>query len=111
MSQTSLLSAFANDVAPDMIFAQQVFGYGSPADVLLAISTSGNSPNVIRAVQVARVLGMGTVGLTGRNGGALANSCQTCIRVPAEQTTGIQEYHIAVYHALCAMLEEEFFPP
>ncbi len=111
VSQSSLLTAFANDVAADMIFAQQVYGYGRPGDVLLAISTSGNAANVVRATQVARVMGIHPIGLTGRRGGALKGLCDIAIRVPADETPFIQEYHIAVYHTLCAMLESEFFLP
>jgi D-sedoheptulose 7-phosphate isomerase len=110
VSQSSLLTAFANDVAADLIFAQQVYGYGRPGDVLLAISTSGNAANVVRAIQVARVQGLKSIGLTGRDGGALKTLCDLAIRVPADTTPTIQEYHIAVYHTLCALLEEEFFP-
>jgi D-sedoheptulose 7-phosphate isomerase len=110
VSQTSLLTAFANDVAADMVFAQQVYGYGRHGDALLAISTSGNAANVVAAIQVARVGGLHTVGLTGRSGGKLRKLCDIAICVPADTTTAIQEYHIAVYHALCTMLEEEFFP-
>ena len=110
VSHSALLTAFANDVAADMAFAQQVYGYGRPGDVLSAISTSGNATNVLHAVQMARVLGVGTVGLTGQAGGALKTVCDIAIRVPGTQTTTIQEQHIAVYHALCAMLEAEFFP-
>ena len=111
VSQTSLLTAYANDVAADMFFAQQVYGYGRPGDGLLAISTSGNAANVVRALQVARVVGLRSIGLTGRKGGALKGLCDIAIRVPADETPAIQEYHIAVYHTLCEMLEREFFPP
>ncbi len=109
VSQTALLSAFANDVDPDMIFAQQVYGYGKPGDTLLGISTSGNAPNVLRAMQVARVLSLSTVGLTGRTGGSMNSLCDVAICVPADTTTAIQERHLPVYHTLCAMLEQEFF--
>ena len=71
VSQTALITAFANDVAADMVFAQQVYGYGRPGDTLVAISTSGNSPNVVNAVRVARALGLHTLGFTGENGGLL----------------------------------------
>ena len=110
VSQTSFLTAYANDVAADMVFAQQVFGYGRPGDALLAISTSGQATNVLHALQVARVLGLRTIGLTGQNGGALKDLCDVTIRVPGERSPEIQERQAAVYHALCARLEEEFFP-
>lgn len=109
VSQSALISAFANDVAPDMIFAQQVYGYGKRGDALIAISTSGNSGNVIRAVQVACALGLNTIGITGRTGGKLKPLCDVTICVPADTTTAIQERHLPIYHTLCAMLETEFF--
>ena len=109
VSQTSLLSAIANDTAADMVYAQQVYVYGRDGDVLIGISTSGNSMNVIRALQVARASGLHTIGLTGRMGGKLKPLCDVCIRVPANDTTLIQERHLPIFHVLCAMLEEEFF--
>jgi D-sedoheptulose 7-phosphate isomerase len=109
VSQTSLLSAIANDTAPDMVYAQQVYVYGREGDILLGISTSGNSSNVVRAMQVARGLGLHTIGLTGRTGGKLRSLCDVCIRVPASETTLVQERHLPIFHVLCAMLEEEFF--
>jgi phosphoheptose isomerase len=109
-SHTALMTAFANDVAADMVFAQQVYGYGRPGDVLLGISTSGNSINVVHALQVARALSLPTLGLTGRSGGRLRGLCDVTICVPWDQTHEIQERHLVIYHALCAMLEKEFFP-
>jgi phosphoheptose isomerase len=109
VSQTALISAYANDVTPDMIFAQQVYGYGRPGDILLAISTSGNAVNVLRAVQVARALGLRTIGLTGRSGGGLPTLCDVVISVPYDSVIEIQERHLPVYHALCLLLEETFF--
>jgi len=109
VSQTALISAFANDVAADMVYAQQVYGYGRPGDALIAISTSGNAPNVIRAVQVGRALGLATIGLTGGSGGRLKALCDIAICVPAGSTAAIQERHLPIYHTLCAMLEEAFF--
>ena len=109
VSQTSLLSAIANDTAADMAYAQQMYVYGREGDVLIGISTSGNSANVVRAMQVARTLGLRTIGLTGRTGGKLKSLSDVCIRVPADDTTRIQERHLPIFHVLCAMLEEEFF--
>ena len=109
VSQSSLFTAFANDVNVSMVFAQQVYGYGRPGDVLLAISTSGNSLNVCNAAIVAGAYGLAVVGLTGDSGGELADRCDVTIRVPAEMTPRIQELHEPVYHCLCAMLEQEFF--
>ena len=110
VSQTSLLTAYANDVAADMAFAQQVVGYGLEGDVLIGISTSGNAANVLNALQVARVLKVRTIGLTGRDGGKMKAFCDVAICIPAENTPEIQQRHVVVYHTLCAMLEEEFFP-
>jgi len=109
VSQSSLSSAFINDVAPDMVFAQQVFGYGCAGDVLLGITTSGNSKNVVNACKVAKVFGISTIGMTGEDGGKLKEVCDVTIRVPACETLRVQEYHLPVYHALCAMIEMELF--
>ena len=105
----SLATAFANDVAPDMIFAQQVFAYAAPKDVLLGLSTSGHSRNVINAFRVAKVLGITVLGLTGEDGGTMRGLCDVLVRVPARDTAEVQEYHLPVYHAWCSMLEVEFF--
>lgn len=109
VSQSSLVSAVANDTAADMVFAQQVYGYGREGDVLLALSTSGSSRNLVRAAQAARALGLRTIALTGPTGGALKPLCDVCICAPGESTPAIQERHLPIYHTLCAMLEEEFF--
>ena len=110
-SNTPLNTAFANDVATDMVYAQQVYGYGNPGDILIGLSTSGNSVNVIRALQVARVKEVVTIGLTGLTGGKMAELCDVIIRVPRISTPDIQELHLPVYHALCLMIEQEFFEP
>jgi len=110
VSQTALTTAYANDVAPDMIFAQQVYAYGKPGQVLMAISTSGNSMNVVRAAQVARALGLRILGFTGQGGGKLAAICEVTIRVPYDDVMTVQERHLPIYHALCAVIEAEFFP-
>jgi phosphoheptose isomerase len=109
VSQTSLITAIGNDVSPDLIFAQQIIGYGKPSDILFAISTSGNSKNILNAVYTANVLGLKVIGLTGRTGGKMKNHCDVAICVPAEETPRIQELHMPVYHTLCAMLEKYFF--
>jgi D-sedoheptulose 7-phosphate isomerase len=109
VSQTALLSAIANDVAADMIYAQQVYGYGRPGDTVIGFSTSGQARAVIQAVQVARAFGLHTLGLTGQTGGALKALCEVTICVPADLTPAIQERHLPIYHALCAQLEQEFF--
>lgn len=109
MSHNALVSAFSNDKAPDLIFAQQVLGYGKSGDVLLAISTSGNSKNVIHAAQVARAVGIKVIALTGNSGGKLGTLSDILINVPETETYKIQEYHLPVYHTICLALENEFF--
>ena len=109
VGQPALSSAFANDMVADMTFAQQVFVYGNPGDMLLALSTSGNSKNVVNACRVAKAFCVGTVGMTGEHGGRLRETCDVTIRVPARDTFRIQEYHLPVYHTLCAMIEMETF--
>lgn len=111
VSQTALLSAYANDVVADMAYAQQVYGYGHSGDVLWGISTSGNAKNVIHALQIARTLGLRTLGLTGQSGGAMFEYCDVAIRVPFDSTPDIQERHVAIYHALCLLLEAAFYAP
>jgi D-sedoheptulose 7-phosphate isomerase len=106
---SALSSAFANDINSQLVFAQQVNGYGRKDDVLLAISTSGNSENIIYAVIMAKVLGMKTIGLTGQGGGKLKELCHISICVPRNETYLIQELHLPIYHTLCLMLEQEFF--
>jgi D-sedoheptulose 7-phosphate isomerase len=106
---SALLSAFGNDVRPDLAYAQAAFGHGKKGDVLLGISTSGNAANVRSALVVGRATGMTTIGLTGRGGGKMAGLCDILINVPADRTFEIQELHLPVYHCLCAMLEERFF--
>ena len=108
-AQGAILTAFANDVGWDPAFAQQVLGLGRAGDVLLAISTSGNSRNCVAAAQVARACGLKVVSLTGAGGGRLAALADAAVRVPARETYQVQEFHLPVYHALCAMLEEELF--
>ncbi|WP_282160431.1 D-sedoheptulose-7-phosphate isomerase [Ulvibacterium marinum] len=105
----ALLSAILNDIGGDFVFAQQVVALGKKGDVLLAISTSGNSQNVIDACIVAKAKGVSTLGLTGKMGGELKNLCDVAICVPAVQTAEVQEYHLPIYHALCITLEETFF--
>ena len=108
-AHTSLISAVANDIDPALIFAQQVVAYGIEEDVLIALSTSGNSSNVVDAAIAARAMGMTVIGFTGEGGGRLAEHCDICIRVPASRTAEVQEYHLPVYHTLCKVVEEAFF--
>lgn len=105
----ALSTAYINDCDPLLCFAQQVNGYGRAGDVLLCISTSGNSKNVLYAATVARAKGMKVIGLTGEKDSKLARMADVCIKVPQSVTYRIQEYHLPVYHCLCIMLEEKFF--
>lgn len=110
VSHSALITASSNDVTAETVFAQQVYGYGRHHDVLFAISTSGNSANVLRAVQVAKAIGLATIGLSGSSGGKIAEYCDVTIKVPSQLTHQIQELHLPVYHSLCRALELEFFP-
>lgn len=105
----ALSTAFLNDVEPFMVFAQQVYGYGQAGDLLLCLSTSGNSRNVINAARVGKARGLKILGMTGRDGGELKGISDVCLIAPADITADIQEYHLPIYHALCAMTEEAFF--
>lgn len=106
-----LSTAFSNDVENGglLTFAQQVYGYGNKGDVLLGISTSGNSKNVMYAVVTAKAKGMKVIGLTGEKGGELGKAADIAIKAPSSETFMIQEYHLPIYHCLCLMLEERFF--
>lgn len=106
-TDTSALTCIGNDYSFDEVFARQVTGLGRKVDLLIGISTSGNSVNVIRAVEEAQKLGMTTVGLLGRDGGKLHGLCHHNIVVPSEITARIQECHILIGHTLCGLIEQE----
>lgn len=106
---SSLTTAFMNDSNPELIFAQQVNGYGKAGDVFLGISTSGNSRNILFAAVTAKSKGMKVIGLTGQKPNRLAELADVCIQVTETETYKIQELHLPVYHCLCMMLEEHFF--
>lgn len=108
-SQTGLITAIANDMDADMIFAQQVYGYAKENDLLIGISTSGNSKNVVNAMRVAKDLGVNSIALTGETGGKLKEIADITICAPATETYKIQEYHLPIYHYLCAEVEKEIF--
>ena len=108
-SHISLKSAVANDTDPANIYAQQLFALGRAGDSLLAISTSGNAENCMRAAMIAKLTGMNTIALTGEKGGRLKEIADVTVNVPARETYLVQELHLPVYHCLCAMLEEELF--
>ncbi len=105
----ALASAIGNDTAGHMAFAQQVYVFGRPGDVLLGISTSGNAANVVQALGVARAFGLTTLGLTGSRPARMDALCDLLIKVPATETHTIQEYHLPVYHTICLMVEEQLF--
>lgn len=109
-----LTSAYSNDVSPEMIYAQEVFGYGRENDILVALSTSGTSSNVINAIKVAKVMGILTVGICGRGSDKDRHSimdqlCDICIKIPEEETYLVQELTLPVYHALCRMIETHYW--
>ncbi len=106
---SSLQTAYMNDAVPELVFAQQVNGYGKPGDVFLGISTSGNSKNVLYAAVNAKAKGLKVIGLTGAKENKLMKYADVCIRVPETETYKIQELHLPVYHCLCLMLEDKFF--
>lgn len=109
VSMSGIITAFANDVAWETAFAQQVLGLAKAGDVLIALSTSGNSANCVAAAEVMKAVGGKTVALTGAHESSLSAVCDETIRVPETETFKVQELHLPVYHALCAMLEEELF--
>lgn len=108
-SMPSLTSAFANDVDAAVSFAQMLYGYGNPNDIFIGISTSGNSKNIIYALMTAKAKEIHSIVLTGGNGGKCRGLADIVICVPESETFKIQELHLPIYHALCSMLEADFF--
>ena len=108
-SQCAILSAFCNDVSPEMMYAQLVYGYGKPEDLLIGLSTSGNSQNVVKAVEVANCLGMKTIAMTGAAESKLSALSTVTVKVPETETYKVQELHLPIYHYLCAETEKAFF--
>ena len=106
---SALITAVANDTDPDLVFAQQVAGYGTPGDVLIGISSSGNSQNILDAIITAKAKGMVVIGLTGETGGKMKPYCDILINVPEQRTSFVQELHLPVYHTLCLMVENTIF--
>lgn len=107
--QTALATACLNDMNADYVYAQQLYGLGRPGDVMIGISTSGNSENVKNAAVVAGRVGIKVIAMTGRKGGSLVDLSDTAIKVPADETDRVQEYHLPVYHAICEMLESAYW--
>ncbi len=108
-SQTALVSAFANDVDPTLVYAQLVWAQGKTGDLLFCLSTSGNSRNVVLAAKAARAKGMFTLALTGEVDSELSHLCDVTVKAPAPDTYRVQEYHLPIYHYLCAAVEKHFF--
>ena len=104
---TSLLTAVGNDYGFDCVFSRQVEGLGQEGDVLIAISTSGNSANVVKAVKTAKEKGIYVIALTGENGGILAKESDLCLAVPSQVTARIQEMHIMIIHMICEIAEAD----
>ncbi|WP_445146023.1 D-sedoheptulose-7-phosphate isomerase [Dyella sp. Tek66A03] len=108
-TDTSILTAIGNDYGYDYVFARQVEALGREGDVFFAISTSGNSKNILRAINAARSQGLGVIGFTGESGGAMAERCDVCFRMPSSETPKIQEGHEFIGHLLCGLIEHEMF--
>jgi D-sedoheptulose 7-phosphate isomerase len=107
-SNAAVLTAWANDYSYDTVFARQVEAYGNSGGVLLGISTSGNSTNVVRAFEAAKVLGVRSIALTGEGGGKLASVCDLLIDVPSRRTPIVQQLHVCIYHYICEQIEARF---
>jgi len=110
-TDTSALTAIGNDYGFERLFSRQVDALGRKGDVFIGLSTSGNSPNILKALDEARLKGLVTVGLTGQGGGRMAALCDHCLRMPSSETPRIQEGHIVVGHTVCALIEREMFTP
>ena len=108
-AQTSLTTAICNDIDPNLVFAQQVIGYGSEKDLMMGISTSGNSQNVVDACIAAKALNMKVIGITGETGGSMKQYCDVLVNVPAIRTAHVQELHLPVLHSLCKIVEDHFY--
>jgi D-sedoheptulose 7-phosphate isomerase len=105
-ANTSALTAVGNDYGYEQVFARELAAHARPGDVLLAISTSGNSPNILRAMEVARESSVTVIGLTGQSGGQMRAACDLCLCVPSNSTARVQEMHITIGHTICELLEE-----
>lgn len=110
-TDTSALTAIGNDYGFDAIFERQLDAVGRSGDALIAISTSGRSPNLLKALRAARKKGIAAIGLTGATGGAMLDLCDSCLRIPSTDTQKIQEAQIVLGHILCGMIERALFPP
>ena len=106
---TSTLTSVGNDYGYEQVFVRQIEAHTQPGDAVIGISTSGNSPNVLRALERARGMEAKTIGLTGHGGGAMPQACDVCVIVPHDSTARIQEVHIAILHIWCELIEQELF--
>ena len=109
-TDTSVLTGVANDYGYDRVFERQILGLGRAGDVFIAISTSGRSPNILRAIDAARQKQLAVVGFTGRTGGEMASRCDLCLYAPSNSTQLIQQIHITAGHIICGLVEERLFP-
>jgi D-sedoheptulose 7-phosphate isomerase len=110
-TDTSALTAIGNDYGYEQVFARQIEAIGRKGDLLIAISTSGNSRNILRGIETANSLGIDVIGFTGRSGGVMADRCTVCLRMPSDDTPKIQEGHELLGHLICGMIEREMFAP
>lgn len=108
-TDTSILTAIGNDYGYELVFSRQIEANGRAGDVFVAISTSGNSPNILRAIEVAKARGLVVIGLTGDTGGKMASLCDVCLRAPSTSTPRIQECHLVLEHFICAYVEDAIF--
>jgi D-sedoheptulose 7-phosphate isomerase len=109
ISNTALCTAISNDIDPSLIFAQQVIGYGEESDVLIGISTSGNSQNIIDACITAKALNLNVIGISGKTGGKMKHYCDLLVNVPETRTAWVQELHLPVLHEICLIVENHFY--
>lgn len=109
-TDSSVLTAIGNDYGFERVFERQIRGLGREGDVFVAISTSGRSANILRAIEAARERGLAVVGLTGRSGGEMAARCDLCLHAPADATQLVQQIHITAGHIICALVEARLFP-
>ena len=108
-TDTSVLTGISNDYGYPRLFARQIEAHGQPGDILIALSTSGNSENILQGIHQAREQGLWILGLTGQTGGAMLDLCDLCLCAPSEDTPRIQECHIVIGHVLCASVEKALF--
>lgn len=108
-TDTSILTAIGNDYGYENLFSRQIEGNGQEGDIFLGISTSGNSPNILKGIETARKMGISVIGLTGESGGKMADLCDICLKVPSQETPRIQEAHILIGHIICSYIERGIF--